>query len=85
VLAANDDPCCSGPSLLLVERYRAAKAPIELHLFAKGAHGFNMGNRSKLTTIKSWPLRLGDWLGDNGWLTVTAPAPPAAVAGAPPD
>jgi acetyl esterase/lipase len=72
VLAANDDPCCSGPSLLLVERYRAAKAPIELHLLAKGAHGFNMGNRSKLASVKGWPLRLGDWLADNGWLTAAA-------------
>jgi acetyl esterase/lipase len=79
VLAANDDPCCSGPSLLLVDRYRAAKAPIELHLLAKGAHGFNMGNRSKLASIKGWPVRLGDWLADSGWLAPAAAAPPAAT------
>ena len=81
VLAANDDRCCSTPSLLLVERYRAAKAPIELHLFAKGAHGFNMGNRSTLASIKGWPARLGDWLADGGWLAVPAAAPPARSTG----
>ena len=48
--------------------YRAAKIPVEVHVFAKGAHAFNMGARSKLTTIKNWPQRLADWMGDNNLL-----------------
>ncbi len=24
-----------------------------------------MGNRSKLATLKNWPQRMTDWLGDN--------------------
>ena len=68
VLAANDDPCCSAPSLLLVDRYRAAKVPVELHLLAQGGHGFNMGNRSTLSSVKTWAQRLGEWLADTGWL-----------------
>jgi acetyl esterase/lipase len=67
-LAANDDTGPSGTILTLVERYRAAKVPVEVHLFAQGQHAFNMGNRSKLATIHDWPQRMADWLKDNGWL-----------------
>jgi acetyl esterase/lipase len=67
-LAANDDTGPSGTILTLVERYRAAKVPVEVHLFAQGQHAFNMGNRSKLATIHDWPQRMADWLNDNGWL-----------------
>ncbi|MCB0542066.1 MAG: alpha/beta hydrolase [Lewinellaceae bacterium] len=68
MLAANDDECCSEPLLKLAGLYRAAGVPIELHLYAQGNHAFNMGNRSKLASIKTWPARLTDWLHDNGWL-----------------
>ncbi len=68
LLAANDDECCSGPTLRVLEAYRAAKAPAELHIFAHGGHGFNMGYRSKLESLKGWPQRLSDWLADNGIL-----------------
>jgi acetyl esterase/lipase len=54
--------------------YRAARIPIEVHVFAKGAHAFNMGKRSKLTTIKDWPQRLTDWMGDNNLLDPAVPA-----------
>jgi acetyl esterase/lipase len=68
LLAANDDPCCSVSLMKLLEAYRAARAPVEAHLFAQGAHGFNMGNRSKLKSINTWPQRLADWLSDNNLL-----------------
>lgn len=68
LLAANDDPCCSGPVVNLLTKYRKAHVPIEVHLYAQGAHAFNMGNRSKLNSIKTWPQRMGDWLSDNGFL-----------------
>jgi acetyl esterase/lipase len=68
LLAANDDECCSEPVVKLLEMHRKAKVPVEVHLYAKGNHAFNMGNRSSLTTIKTWPQRLIDWLKDNGWL-----------------
>jgi acetyl esterase/lipase len=68
MLAANDDSCCSAPVVKLLEMYRQAKVPVEVHLYAKGSHAFNMGYRSKLVTLKSWPQRLTDWLTDNGWL-----------------
>lgn len=68
LLAANDDPCCSLPVMQLLQRYRDAKVPVEAHLFAQGAHGFNMGQRSKLRSINTWPERLADWLADNNIL-----------------
>jgi acetyl esterase/lipase len=68
LLAANDDPCCSVSVMQLLEKYRQAKVPVEAHIFTQGAHGFNMGYRSKLKSINSWPQRLADWLSDNNIL-----------------
>ena len=68
LLAANNDDCCSEPLLKLVQAYRAAKVPVELHLFSKDKHGFNMGYRSSFASIKGWPQRLADWLTDNGYI-----------------
>ncbi len=67
LLAANDDPCCAEPLLKLIRMHRDAKVPVEMHLYAQGNHGFNMGKRTTLTSIKSWPQRLTDWFADNGW------------------
>lgn len=69
LLAANDDPCCATPIVELLNKYRAAKVPVEVHLYALGDHAFNMGNRSKFISIKTWRQRLADWLADTGWLT----------------
>lgn len=68
LLAANNDPCCAVPVVQLLERYRAAKVPIEAHILAQGNHGFNMGNRSGLNSIKTWRQRLADWLEDTNLL-----------------
>ncbi|MEO8111700.1 MAG: alpha/beta hydrolase [Ginsengibacter sp.] len=65
MVAANDDACCSAPIVNLLQKYRAAKAPIEVHLYAQGDHAFNMGKRSLLASIKAWPQRMADWLADN--------------------
>ncbi len=71
-LVANDDNSHVGPVLAQLEKYRAARRPVEVHLYAKGGHGFNLGNRSKLASIKAWPQRMADWLADNGFLQSTA-------------
>jgi len=72
LLAANNDPCCSEPIVSLLKAYRAAKVPVEVHLYMQGSHGFNMGNRSKLSSLKTWPQRMADWMADNNILD---PAP----------
>ncbi len=68
LLAAIDDPCCSGPTLRLLNAYHKAGASAEGHVFAQGSHAFNMGLRSDLKSIHSWPDRLADWLEDTGLL-----------------
>lgn len=68
LLAANDDECCSEPILQMAQLYRKAKVPVEIHLYDQGSHGFNMGLRSNMTSVKTWPQRLQDWLSENGWL-----------------
>jgi acetyl esterase/lipase len=68
MLVANDDPCCSESVVTLLQGYRAASIPVEAHIYAQGKHAFNMGNRSKLTSIKTWPQRLADWMSDSGLL-----------------
>ena len=68
LLAANNDPCCAEPVVKLIERYRKAKVPVEAHLYAQGSHGFNMGQRSKLNSLKTWSQRMADWLDDNNIL-----------------
>jgi acetyl esterase/lipase len=65
LIADNDDPCCSVSIVKLLQAYRDAGVSVETHLFAQGGHGFNMGYRSKLRSVHSWPQRLADWLWDN--------------------
>lgn len=73
-LIANDDTGHMVPVLSLVEKYHEAKRPMEVHIYEHGGHGFNMGARSKLTSIRSWPQRLTDWLNDNHILNPAATA-----------
>jgi acetyl esterase/lipase len=73
-VVAMDDSSHVGPVISQLEKYREAKRSVEVHLYAQGGHGFNLGGRSKFTSIKNWPQRMADWLADSGFLT---PAPPA--------
>jgi acetyl esterase/lipase len=73
LLVADDDDHTTSV-LKLFTLYRAAKIPVEVHVFTKGQHAFNMGNRSKLATIQGWPQRLADWMGDNNILDPAVPA-----------
>ena len=66
LVAASDDPCCAVPTLRLLQQYRDAGVPVEAHVPAKGGHGFNMGQRSPLRSVNTWPQRLADWLLDSG-------------------
>jgi acetyl esterase/lipase len=75
LLAANDDVCCSPSVVKLLQGYRTAKVPVEAHILEKGDHGFNMGNRSKLKSVNTWPQRLADWLSDNNYFKPTTERP----------
>ncbi len=62
LLAASDDTAPAETVTRLHALYRAAGRPAELHLFVKGGHGFNMGERSPYRAIRRWPERLEEWL-----------------------
>ena len=55
----------SGSALLYLE-YKKLNLPAELHIYAKGGHGFGM-RKSGLPTAE-WLVRVGEWLGSMGWL-----------------
>ena len=67
LLASNNDKCCSESIIKLILAYRKAGASVEAHLYDKGDHGFNMGDRSEYRSISKWPERLADWLEDNNF------------------
>jgi acetyl esterase/lipase len=77
LIVANDDRGASRVIASLFQKYRNARAPVEAHIFARGGHGFTMGKRSKLATLKSWPQRLADWMADNEILTPAKKTPAA--------
>jgi len=73
LVAADNDTCCSGSIIRLLQAYRNAKVPVEAHLFTQGDHGFNMGYRSSLHSINGWPQRMADWLSDNHYSVPVKP------------
>ncbi len=78
LLVANDDDWgCDKVALGIYEKLRAADVPVEAIFLAQGRHAFNMGNRSNLVTVKTWPQRMADWMSDRGLLTPPAAASPA--------
>jgi acetyl esterase/lipase len=45
---------------------KAAKVPIELHIFPTGGHGYGLGKKDGGTS--EWPALAAEWLKRNGWL-----------------
>jgi dienelactone hydrolase len=66
--AANDDSCCSGPTVDVFNEYREAHASAEMHFYAAGGHAFNLGEDTPLISLQHWPERVIDWLSDQGLL-----------------
>ena len=67
ILAATDDPLkLASHSVDLYRDWTAAKKPAELHIFAKGGHGFGMKKQNLPTD--GWIERFADWLGHQGLL-----------------
>ncbi|HET7001411.1 MAG TPA: alpha/beta hydrolase [Puia sp.] len=65
LIVADHDTCCSVPVMRLLEDYRKSKASVEAHIMAHGDHAFNMGYRSTLQSLKTWPLMMVNWLLDS--------------------
>jgi acetyl esterase/lipase len=53
-------------SLMFYQALRNATVPAELHLYAKGPHGFGLAEG--LGTTSDWPKRFEEWIRANGWL-----------------
>ncbi|MGH9505181.1 MAG: alpha/beta hydrolase [Terriglobales bacterium] len=67
VAAATDDQLGLAPeSVALYQRWTAAHKSAELHLYAKGGHGFGM--RKQNLPTDHWIDRFADWLELQGWL-----------------
>jgi len=67
IAAATDDQLGLAPdSVALYEKWREAKKPVELHMYAKGGHGFGMHKHDIPTD--HWIDRFADWLDLQGFL-----------------
>ena len=49
-------------------KYKAAKVPAELHMFANAGHGFGYRPDAKPSAAARWPERFTEWLTDTGLL-----------------
>jgi len=64
---ALDDPLMArGKSIELIDSWRAAKRPVEAHLYARGGHGFGM--LGKRPASRMWIDEFYAWMSDSGWL-----------------
>lgn len=65
---AHDDKgvTSASASALLYMEYKKLNLPAELHIYAKGGHGFGM-KKSGLPTAE-WLVRVGEWMKSMGWM-----------------
>lgn len=68
MVVTNDDACCSSPVVKILNGYRKTSASVEMHLYSKGGHAFNMGTRSELKSLQNWPNLLKNWLQIEGFI-----------------
>lgn len=66
IALAADDPLFGNAGYGLVDSWRAARRPVEFHLFEQGGHGFGM--YQKTTTSTGWFDAFARWLGMHGYL-----------------
>ncbi len=66
--AASDDGLDLAPhSVALYRTWLNAKKSVEMHMYARGGHGFGM--KTQKMPSDQWIDRFGDWLQQQGWLT----------------
>jgi acetyl esterase/lipase len=66
IAAATDDPFATQVSVPLYTAWVTAGRPAELHLYARGGHGF--GTRRQGVPADQWIASFGAWLQDQGFL-----------------
>lgn len=65
VVAHDDKPFAEGSARFYIEMKRKER-PCELHIFAKGGHGFGFANTKE--EIRQWPALAGKWMETLGLL-----------------
>lgn len=63
---AADDPLFGKGGFAIVDAWRAARKPVELHVYQTGGHGFGMHDTHTSTVL--WPGQLVEWMRTNGFL-----------------
>jgi len=66
IALAADDPFFANGGYGLIDSWKAAKHPVEFHLYEQGGHGFGM--YPKETTSTGWFEAFVSWLGMHGML-----------------
>ena len=66
IALAADDPLMGNGGYGLIDSWKAAKRPVEFHLYEQGGHGFGM--YPKETTSTGWFEAFARWLGMHGML-----------------
>ena len=66
IVQANDDMLGTENAQRFYQWMRAKKLSAELHLFAKGGHGFGLGKPGSPTT--AWPQLFATWLATSGFV-----------------
>lgn len=64
----NDRPDIAEGLANVYLKYKAAKVPAELHMFANAGHGFGYRPDAKPSAAVRWPERFTEWLTDCGLL-----------------
>ncbi len=66
IALAADDPLMANGGYGLIDSWKAAKRPVEFHLFEQGGHGFGMYNKE--TTSTGWFETFASWLRMHGFI-----------------
>jgi len=74
IALAADDPFFANGGYGLIDSWKAAKRPVEFHLYEQGGHGFGM--YPKETTSTGWFDAFVRWLGMHGMLKQTGSGSP---------
>ncbi len=65
-LCADDDAMASAYIQRIYADWKAAGRPVEIHIYARGGHGFGMFQHN--LPVDTWIERLGDWLKSLGMM-----------------
>ena len=68
-VAYDDNPRMTNTATGLLENWKKAKVPAELHVFADGGHGFGMNKKGKACDV--WTDLLAQWMTRMGLLSKT--------------